>query len=157
VKSKLIILAIVGMMFTSCKEKPLNIEATKVYGFSMASKNFQKYELKKSENDSILKFHYQHQKSNQGDLVIDYNKNEDQIVTQFGKFLKENYSYTYRGYEFVFYNTKLKGAKNSTILFNKDYGVLATQTSRVSFLFLKDSLSAGKNKEIFDNISNSLK
>lgn len=141
----------------SCKEKPLDITSKKVYGFSLASNNFQKYELKKVITDSVMQYNYHHNKNKNGNLFVNYDKKANLIKGKFGTFIKEDYSYNYRGFTFDFYNTRKKGMKSSTILFNKDYGILATQTYGVSFLFLKDSLSVKKNKELFDNISASLK
>ena len=145
------------LLFLSCKEKSLNIESSTVYGTSIFSGNYQKYKLEIKKTDSLDSYNYHHQENFLGNLFIRYNEKDDYINSKFGKFTVENKSKSYRGFTFKYYSTKTNGPQTSIIVFNKEYGIIATSTYGARFLFLKDSLPVAKTKEIFDEIIPGLK
>ena len=152
-----IVLMVSVLFFLSCKEKPLNIDSPTVFGMSLFSGKYQNYELEIKKTDSLDNYNYHHQKNVLGNLFIKYNEKEDYIDSKFGKFTAVNKSKTYRGFLFNYYSTKKNGPKTSIIVFNKEYGIIATSTYGADFLFLKDSVSVEKKKEIFNDIISGLK
>ncbi len=154
--SKIVVLVSV-LFFLSCKEKPLNIDSPSVFGMSIFSGKHQNYELEIKKTDSLDNYNYHHQKNVLGNLFIKYYEKEDYIDSKFGKFTMVNKSKTYRGFLFKYYSTKKKGPKGSVIVFNKEYGIIATSAYGADFLFLKDSVSIEKNKEIFTEIISGIK
>ncbi len=140
------------VLLSSCNEAPLDMTSKKVFGLSTASGNYQNYELKIEKNDSLTKYTYHNQKSNLGNLSINYFEKGDSIASKYGNFTALSKTYTYRGALLKYYSTKKSGKAYSIIVFNKEYGIIATSTYGANFLFLKEKIAAEKGKNSFNEI-----
>lgn len=145
---KIIFIVVSVLMFISCNKE----KKTLVYGYSVLKEKFQTYTLNIVETDSVTEYKYYHKKHKEGNLFLKFKKKENIITADFGVFSMIDKSFVYKNLKFYFYRVTKKGSRPATILFHKDYGLLASSTTGASFVFLKEQLSKEKNNMLFNEM-----
>ncbi|NVK52652.1 MAG: hypothetical protein HWD85_06930 [Flavobacteriaceae bacterium] len=146
---KKIIFTFVILVFVSCKNEKDNT----IYGSSLITGRQHIYKLHLEKKDVVYNYHYKHQKDTSGSLLFRYNDKKQELNLGTRNFFKTQKTFKYNSLTFDFYQMSKSNTGGAIIVFNKEYGVLATMTFAAHFVFLDKQLSLEKNQKLFDKIS----
>jgi hypothetical protein len=149
-------LYVLGVLFVafSCESEQKNIS---VFRYSLQNDSIQKLKLNTIKEGDLKIFKYQNSQDSIKSIDFKYNLDRDFLITDIDTFLVQKNTYKSKSLEFKMYQTKEVTSHNITLVFNENYGLLASLAVGADFIFLKDSL-ANKDrniifKEIFLNLN----
>ncbi|PQJ82112.1 hypothetical protein [Polaribacter glomeratus] len=150
---KFCLILVVCIIF-SCQSEQNNIS---VFRYSLQNDSIQKLKLNTNKIADLQIFKYQDSQDAIKSIDLKYNLNRDFLITDMDTFLVQENTYKSKSLEFKMYQTKKVTSHNRTLVFNENYGLLASLAVGADFIFLKDSL-ANKDrniifKEIFLNLN----
>jgi hypothetical protein len=144
--------------FFLCCSCGIKEENDLIYRYALETNKVEKYRLNTQENDAIFQYEYRGLNDSLLEYDLNYIAGKEQLKLKTKTFLdvKENYnsgSFTFKIFQIKRSNTDIR-----TLVFNKNYGLLASLKFGENFIFSKDSI-APKIKEltfkkIFRSINN---
>jgi hypothetical protein len=145
---------VVIFVFFSCESEQNNIS---VFSYSLQNESIQKLKLNTNKKGDFKIFKYQYSQDSIKSIDLKYNLDRDFLITGIDTFLVQKNTYNSKSLAFKMYQTKEVTSHNRTLVFNENYGLLASLAVGADFIFLKDSLAnKDKNvifKEIFLNLN----
>lgn len=137
----------------SCGRKENNIT---IFSYSLSHNKIQNLKLNINKSNDIFDFEYLNSKDSTRRLRLKYNLEKDVLISDFDTFLPTIKTYQSQDLVYKIYQTKVVRSHNRTLVFNKDYGLLANITYGANSVFLKYSLSKNKTDLIFKEVFLSL-
>ncbi|MFQ3297189.1 MAG: hypothetical protein ACI9JT_001275 [Polaribacter sp.] len=150
-----IYLVLLTFLFTSCREKQQNIL---VFKYALETNKTEKYILNTQKNDSILYFEYRNLNNRLALYNLNYIVEKAQVKLKSKTFLGAEENYNFDGFKFKIFQIKEPITGIRTLVFNENYGLLASVRYGENFIFLKDSITPKIKeltfKKIFRSINN---
>ena len=129
-----------------------------IYRYALETNKVEKYRLNTQENDAAL--HYEYRSLNDSLLLynLSYIIDKEQLQLKAKTFLDAKENYNSGSFKFKIFQIKRSNTDIRTLVFNKNYGLLASLGFGENFIFSKDSLTPKIKeltfKKIFRSINN---
>ena len=143
------LLLFVIIFVVSCAKEENNIP---IFGYSLQHNKVQKLKLIIKELDSSKEFDYVNATDSIKNIKIIYNLEKDFLLSEIDTFYVIKNIYNSKNLVFKMYQSKEIKSHNRTLVFNKDYGLLASLAIGADFIFLKDSIANIESTEVFKEI-----
>lgn len=137
------------LFIISCGIKESNIP---IYGYLLQKDNMKTFTLNIIKKEGLINFEYRHQIDTVANVEVIYNLEENILISDLDTFSATAKVYNSKSLEFKLYETKGIRSHNSTLVFNKKYGLLASFVFGKDFIFLKDSISVNTKELIFKEL-----
>jgi hypothetical protein len=142
-------------LLSSCDRKEENIL---IFKYALETNTAEKYVLNTKKNDSILYFQYRNLKDTRSLYDLNYIVGKEQLKFQTKTFLATEENYNSESFKFNIFEIKDSNTVLRTLVFNENYGLLASIGFGENFIFSKDSLTPRIKeltfKKIFRSINN---
>jgi len=142
-------------LLSSCNRKEEN---TLIFKYALETNTTEKYVLNTKKNDSIFYFQYRNLKDTLSLFDLDYIVGKEQLKLQSKMFLATEENYNSEGFKFNIFEIKESNTVLRTLVFNENYGLLASIGFGENFIFSKDSITPKIKeltfKKIFRSINN---
>jgi hypothetical protein len=152
---KFIYFLLLNLCFCSCVNDGNNIP---VYKYALETIKVENYILNTKNFDSILYFAYENTKDSIVGYDLNFEVQNKQLELESRIFLPTVENYLDDGYNFKIYQRKDVDNDIRTLVFDQNYGLLASLRFGENFIFSKDSLSAQIKeltfKKIFRSVNN---
>lgn len=142
------------IFFFSCSKKQQDVP---VFKYALEQKDSEYYVLNSELNNGVAVFKYVNAKDILQNLDLKFIIEKESLNLN-----QETYTLTLKTYssaslEFKMYQKKDVKNNISTLVFNKDYGLLASVSAKANFVLLKDTVTALEKevffKELFINLN----
>jgi hypothetical protein len=147
-------LALLFLLY-SCSSKEKN---TLIFKYALETNKTEKYILNIQKKDASYLFEYRN--LNDTILLFDFNyiKDKEQLILKSETFLSTAENYDSDSFKFKIFQIKDSTASIRTLVFNENYGLLASLGFGENFIFSKDSIAPRTKeltfKKIFRSINN---
>jgi hypothetical protein len=142
-------------LLSSCDRKEENVL---IFKYALETNITEKYVLNTKKNDSIFYFQYRNLKDISSLYDLNYIFGKKQLKLQSKTFLATEENYNSESFKFKIFEIKDSNTVLRTIVFNENYGLLASIGFGENFIFSKDSISPKIKeltfKKIFRSINN---
>jgi hypothetical protein len=142
-------------LLSSCTGKEEN---TLIFKYALETNTAEKYVLNTKKNDSILYFQYRNLKDTRSLYDLNYIVSKEQLKLQSKTFLVTQENYNSESFKFNIFEIKDSSTVLRTLVFNENYGLLASIGFGENFIFSKDSITPKTKeltfKKIFRSINN---
>jgi hypothetical protein len=143
------------LVLNSCGSKEENIL---IFKYALETNKTEKYILNTKKNDSIVHFEYRNLNDTIPLFDFNYIPDKEQLIMKSKMLLYTNENYSLDSFKFKIFQIKEPNTGIRTVVFNENYGLLASVAFGENFIFSKDSI-APKTKEltfkkIFRSINN---
>jgi hypothetical protein len=142
-------------LLSSCDRKEENIL---IFKYALETNTAEKYVLNTKKNDSILYFQYRNLKDTRSLYDLNYIVSKEQLKLQSKTFLVTQENYNSESFKFNIFEIKDSSTVLRTLVFNENYGLLASIGFGENFIFSKDSITPKTKeltfKKIFRSINN---
>jgi len=153
-KSVKFYLLVIVFVALSCESEQKNVS---VFRYSLQNDSIQKLKLNTNNKPDLKIFKYELLQDSLKNTDFKYNLERDYLIFDIDTFIVQENTYKSKSFEFKMYQTKEVTSQNRTLVFNENYGLLASLAIGADFIFLKDSIAnKDKNvifKEIFLNLN----
>ena len=142
------------IFFFSCSKKQQDVP---VFKYALEQKDSEYYLLNSDLKNGVAVFKYANANDVPQNLDLKFNIEKESLNLN-----QETYTLTLKTYsssslEFKMYQKKDVKNNISTLVFNKDYGLLASVSAEANFVLLKDTITALEKemffKELFINLN----
>lgn len=123
-----------------------------IFSYSLSNNKIEKLTLNSLHHKEIIAFNYLHPTDTVKNVDLRYFLEKDILMINLDTFLPTKKMYNSKSLDFKIYQTTSNITKQRSLVFHKDYGLLANLALGEDYLFLKDSLSETENKAIFKEI-----
>jgi hypothetical protein len=142
-------------LLSSCDSKEENVL---IFKYALETNSTEKYVLNTKKNDSILYFQYRNLKDTLSLYDLNYLVGKEQLKLQSKTFLATEENYSSESFKFNIFEIKESNTVLRTLVFNENYGLLASIGFGENFIFSKDSITPKIKeltfKKIFRSINN---
>jgi len=142
-------------LVSSCDRKEENVL---IFKYALETDTTEKYVLNTKKNDSIFYFQYRNL-NDMGSLYdLNYIVDKEQLKLQSKTFLATEENYNSESFKYNIFEIKDSNTVLRTLVFNENYGLLASIGFGENFIFSKDSITPKIKeltfKKIFRSINN---
>jgi hypothetical protein len=142
-------------LLSSCDRKEENVL---IFKYALETDTCEKYVLNTKKNDSIFYFQYRNLKDTGSLYDLNYIVGKEQLKLQSKTFLATEENYNSESFKFNIFEIKDSNTVLRTLVFNENYGLLASIGFGENFIFSKDSITPKIKeltfKKIFRSINN---
>jgi hypothetical protein len=131
-------------LLNSCGSKEENIS---IFKYALETNKTEKYILNIKKNDAIFHFEYRNLKDSIALFDLNYIEGKEQLILKSETFLSTDENYNSYSFAFKIFQIKESNSSIRTLVFNENYGLLASLGFGENFLFSRDSI-APKIKEL---------
>jgi hypothetical protein len=128
------------------------------FKYALETNKVEKYLLNTKKNDSIFYYEYRNLNDTLPLYDFDYILDKEQLQLKDKTFLYAKENYNSGSYKFKIFQIKGSNTGMRTLVFNQNYGLLASVEFGANFIFSKDSLTPKIKeltfKKIFRSINN---
>jgi hypothetical protein len=143
------------LLLSSCNNNEENIL---IFKYALETNKVEKYILNTQKNDSILYFEYRNLKDTLPLYDLNYIVAKEQLKFKSKTFLGTQENYNSDSFIFKIFQIKEPNASSLTLVFNENYGLLASVGYGENFIFSKDAITPKIKeltfKKIFRSINN---
>jgi hypothetical protein len=143
------------LVLNSCGSKEENIL---IFKYALETKKTEKYILNTKKNDSIVHFEYRNLNDTIPLFDFNYIPDKEQLIIKSKTLLYTNENYNLDSFKFKIFQIKESDMGIRTLVFNENYGLLASVAFGENFIFSKDSITPKIKeltfKKIFRSINN---
>lgn len=129
-----------------------------IYRYALETNKVEKYRLNTQENDATFQYEYWSLTDSLPLYDLNYVSDKEQLLLKGKTFLDANEAYNSGSFQFKIFQIKRSNTAIRTLVFNKNYGLLASLGFGANFIFSKDSLTPKIKeltfKKIFRSINN---
>ena len=137
------------LLLFSCDNKS---ETNLIYHLALQNDKVEYLTSNIEEKDNLVNYTYIHSKDSIKNIFLKYDSNKNVLISDLDTFFISNKSFKTKNVIFGMYQKKEIKSHNTTLVFNKDYGLFATLGYGANFLFLKDSISASQKEIIYKQL-----
>ena len=142
-------------LLSSCDGKEENIL---IFKYALETNTTQKYVLNTKKTDAILYFQYRNLKDTGSLYDLNYIVGKAQLKLQSKTFLATEENYNSENFKFNIFQIKASNTVLRTLVFNENYGLLASIGFGENFIFSKEAITPKIKeltfKKIFRSINN---
>lgn len=142
-------------LLSSCGSKEENIL---IFKYALETNKTEKYVLNTQKNDSIFHFEYRNLNDTLPLFDFKYILDKEQLILKSKTFLSTEENYNSESFKFKIFQINESNAGIRTLVFNENYGLLASIEFGENFIFSKDSITPKIKeltfKKIFRSINN---
>ena len=142
------------IFFFSCSKKQQDVP---VFKYALEQKDSEYYVLNSELNNGVALFKYGNAKDILQNLDLKFIIEKESLNLNQEIYTITSKTYSSASLEFKMYQKKDVKNNISTLVFNKDYGLLASVSAKANFVLLKDTLTALEKevffKELFINLN----
>lgn len=146
---------VVLLVLNSCKSKEENIL---IFKYALETNKTEKYILTTKKKDSLVYFEYRNLNDTIPLFNFNYFSEKEQLVIKSKTFLYTKENYNLDSFKFKIFQIKEPNTGIRTLVFNENYGLLASVEFGENFIFSKDSITPKIKeltfKKIFRSINN---
>jgi hypothetical protein len=143
------------LVLNSCGSKEENIL---IFKYALETNKTEKYILNTKKNDSIVHFEYRNLNDTIPLFDFNYIPDKEQLIIKSKTLLYTNENYNLDSFKFKIFQIKESDMGIRTLVFNENYGLLASVAFGENFIFSKDSITPKIKeltfKKIFRSINN---
>jgi hypothetical protein len=143
------------LVLNSCGSKEENIL---IFKYALETNKTEKYILNTKKNDSIVHFEYRNLNDTIPLFDFNYFPEKEQLIIKSKTLLYTNENYNLDSFKFKIFQIKESDMGIRTLVFNENYGLLASAAFGENFIFSKDSITPKIKeltfKKIFRSINN---
>jgi hypothetical protein len=143
------------LVLNSCGSKEENIL---IFKYALETKKTEKYILNTKKNDSIVHFEYRNLNDTIPLFDFNYIPDKEQLIIKSKTLRYTNENYNLDSFKFKIFQIKESDMGIRTLVFNENYGLLASIAFGENFIFSKDSITPKIKeltfKKIFRSINN---
>jgi hypothetical protein len=143
------------LVLNSCGSKEENIL---IFKYALETNKTEKYILNTKKNDSIVHFEYRNLNDTIPLFDFNYIPDKEQLIIKSKTLLYTNENYNLDSFKFKIFQIKESDMGIRTLVFNENYGLLASIAFGENFIFSKDSITPKIKeltfKKIFRSINN---
>jgi hypothetical protein len=142
------------IFFFSCSKKQQDVA---VFKYALEQKDSEYYVLNSELNNGVAVFKYVNAKDILQNLDLKFIIEKESLNLNQEIYTITSKTYSSASLEFKMYQKKDVKNNISTLVFNKDYGLLASVSAEANFVLLKDTITALEKevffKELFINLN----
>jgi len=142
------------IFFFSCSKKQQDVP---VFKYALEQKDSEYYVLNSELNNGVAVFKYGNAKDILQNLDLKFIIEKESLILNQEIYTITSKTYSSASLEFKMYQKKDVKNNISTLVFNKDYGLLASVSAKANFVLLKDTINALEKevffKELFINLN----
>ena len=142
------------IFFFSCSKKQQDVP---VFKYALEQKDSEYYVLNSELNNGVAVFKYVNAKDILQNLDLKFIIEKESLNLNQEIYTIMSKTYSSASLEFKMYQKKDVKNNISTLVFNKDYGLLASVSAEANFVLLKDTITALEKemffKELFINLN----
>jgi hypothetical protein len=142
-------------LVSSCDRKEENVL---IFKYALETDTTEKYVLNIKKNDSIFYFQYRNLNDTGSLYDLNYIVGKEQLKLQSKTFLATEENYNSESFKYNIFEIKDSNIVLRTLVFNENYGLLASIGFGENFIFSKDSITPKIKeltfKKIFRSINN---
>jgi hypothetical protein len=142
-------------LVSSCDRKEENVL---IFKYALETDTTEKYVLNTKKNDSIFYFQYRNLNDTGSLYDLNYIVGKEQLKLQSKTFLATEENYNSERFKYNIFEIKDSNIVLRTLVFNENYGLLASIGFGENFIFSKDSITPKIKeltfKKIFRSINN---
>ena len=142
------------IFFFSCSKKQQDVP---VFKYALEQKDSEYYVLNSELNNGVAVFKYVNAKDILQNLDLKFIIEKESLNLNQETYTITSKTYNSASLEFKMYQKKDVKNNISTLVFNKDYGLLASVSAKANFVLLKDTVTALEKevffKELFINLN----
>jgi hypothetical protein len=146
---------VVLLVLNSCGSKEEN---TLIFKYALETNKTEKYLLNTKKNDSVVHFEYRNLNDTISLFDFNYIPDKEQLIIKSKTFFYTNENYNSDSFKFKIFQIKEPNTGIRTLVFNENYGLLASVAFGENFIFSKDSITPKIKeltfKKIFRSINN---
>ena len=143
------------LVLNSCGSKEENIL---IFKYALENTEMEKYILNTKKNDSLVHFEYRNLNDTIPLFDMNYILDKEQLIMKSKTFFYTNENYNLDSFKFKIFQIKESNTSIKTLVFNQNYGLLASVEFGENFIFSKDSITPKIKeltfKKIFRSINN---
>jgi hypothetical protein len=145
-------------LFFLCCSCGSEVENVLTFKYALETNKVEKYLLNTQKNDSIFYYEYRNLNDSLPLYDFDYILDKEQLQLKDKTFLSAKENYNSGSFKFKIFQIKGSNTGIRTLVFNENYGLLASVEFGENFIFSKDSLTPKIKeltfKKIFRSINN---
>jgi hypothetical protein len=146
---------VILLVLNSCGSKEEN---TLIFKYALETNITEKYLLNTKKNDSVVYFEYRNLNDTTPLFDFNYIPDKEQLIIKSKTFSYTNENYNLDNLKFKIFQIKESNMVIRTLVFNENYGLLASVAFGENFIFSKDSITPKIKeltfKKIFRSINN---
>jgi hypothetical protein len=146
---------VILLVLNSCGSKEEN---TLIFKYALETNITEKYLLNTKKNDSVVYFEYRNLNDTTPLFDFNYIPDKEQLIIKSKTFSYTNENYNLDNLKFKIFQIKESNMGIRTLVFNENYGLLASVAFGENFIFSKDSITPKIKeltfKKIFRSINN---
>lgn len=139
----------ISLLLVSCNIKKEN---SPIILYALQNDSIQNMLLDVDEEGDIIDYTYLHENDSNKNLALTLDSEKDVIIFNSVAYHPIKNTYKTKEYQFKMYQNKDAQSHKLTLVFHKEYGLLASLVYDADFLFLNDSLSKEDRKIIFKEL-----
>jgi hypothetical protein len=139
----------VTFLLASCTGNYQNIP---IFGYELGNRKIQKLNLNIRTTDNVVNFEYLQKNDSLKNINLKYDVQKDFIAIALDTFNKIQNTYKLKTVTYEMYQLKKDKNNIRTLVFNADYGLLASLGIDADRAFLEDSISANTKEFLFKEL-----
>lgn len=136
-------------LFISCGGNENNIS---MYGYELGQNKIEKLKLNSDKTDTIITFKYIQKSDSLKNITLRHHLKKDVIIVDLDTFNKIPNIYKSKSLVYKMYQLKKDKKRYKTLVFNENYGLIASLGSGTDRIFLEDSITPIVKEFIFKDL-----